>query len=266
MCHAGRPRDGCPAIVREGLAARHRRTQRARASSTALAEHALHPRAIMVRLTWPLLFALPLVALPGLAPTRARPSPDTRPLPAPTLLGGAPVWTVIAARRSRRAFGDRALTDAELAQLLWAAQGLDDGHRTAPSAGALYPLTVRVVDARGVWRYAPAQHALVAEQPRDRRAALADAALRQQAVRTAPLTLVITGELAITAATYGTRGADRFVALEAGHVAQNVLLAATALGLAAVPVGAFDEAALPTALALPTGATPLYLIPVGPLP
>lgn len=54
--------------------------------------------------------------------------------------------------------------------------------------------------------------------------------------------------------------------MEAGHAAQNVLLAATSEGLAAVPVGAFDDAALARALVLPAGETPLYVVPVGTAP
>ncbi len=190
---------------------------------------------------------------------RSEPLRERR-LPQPTERGGSALWSVLTSRHSQRAFGDRELTPAELGQLLWAAQGQLGAHRTAPSAGALYPLTVRVVDARGIWRYVPADHALVLEASGDRRAALAAAAYGQASLRSAPVTLLITGDLSITAAKYGTR-AERFVTLEAGHVAQNVLLAATALGLAAVPIGAFDDAALRALL--PRSATPLYLIPIG---
>lgn len=80
---------------------------------------------------------------------------ERRSLPAPLRDGGASLATVLATRRSTRVFARRELADHELAQLLWAAQGLTDGHRTALSAGALYPITVRLVDAKGIWRYAP---------------------------------------------------------------------------------------------------------------
>ncbi|HSN24737.1 MAG TPA: SagB/ThcOx family dehydrogenase, partial [Kofleriaceae bacterium] len=132
----------------------------------------------------------------------------------------------------------------------------------APSAGALYPLAVHVVDASGTWRYLPGSHALVREAKGDRRADVAAASYGQAAVRTAPVVLVITAELAITARKYGGR-AERFATLEAGHVAQNILLEATALGLAAVPVGAFDDEQLRRAFDLGREATPLYLIPIG---
>lgn len=176
--------------------------------------------------------------------------------------GGPSLWGVVAARRSTRVFSSRPLAEAEVGQLLWAAQGSIEGRRTAPSAGALYPLTVRAVDARGVWRYQPDAHALVLEAPRDVRAALAVAALGQDSVRAAPITFVVSGAIPITAKKYGPR-AERFVTLEAGHAAQNLLLAVTALDLAAVPVGAFDDVAVRDILALPARETPLYLIPVG---
>ena len=56
---------------------------------------------------------------------------------------------------------------------------------------------------------------------------------------------------------------ERYVHLEAGHVAQNVLLEATALGLAGVPVGAFSDAGIQQTLGLPSDHAPLYLLPIG---
>jgi len=190
---------------------------------------------------------------------------DRRVLPPPRRSGGPALATVLATRRSIRVFGHRDLDDTELGQLLWAAQGVTDGHRAAPSAGALYPITVRVVDARGVWRYVPEQHAVVRLTANDRRDELASASSGQNSVRTAPLVIVVTADISITARKYGGR-AERFATLEAGHVAENVLLEATALGLGAVSVGAFDDDAVRRALGLSPAETPLYLIPIGPIP
>ena len=61
---------------------------------------------------------------------------------------------------------------------------------------------------------------------------------------------------------YGAR-AERYVLIEAGHAGQNLLLQASALGLGAVPTGAFDDARITELIGLPAGAEPLYLIPVG---
>lgn len=196
-------------------------------------------------------------------PARAVEHLERRSLPAPLRDGGAPLATVLATRRSTRVFARRELSDRELAQLLWAAQGVSDGHRTAPSAGALYPITVRLVDARGIWRYVPAEHVLIRESTGIARDALRSAAHGQDSVHDAPAMLVISATIAVTASKYGGR-AERYATLEAGHVAQNVLLTATALGLAAVPVGAFDDDMTRRALELGASETPLYLIPVGP--
>ena len=196
---------------------------------------------------------------------RARPAAELRALPAPRTSGGPALSEVLASRRSTREFGARALADAELGQLLWAAQGSLDGHRTAPSAGALYPLTIRVADARGVWRYVPRAHALELVARGDHRAALAAASFGQAAIGHAAAVLVISAEIAITARRYGAR-AERFATLEAGHAAQNALLEATALGLGAVPIGAFDDAAVRGAAGLGAGETPLYEIAIGAKP
>ena len=65
-----------------------------------------------------------------------------------------------------------------------------------------------------------------------------------------------------TTSRYGRRG-ERYVHMEVGHAAQNLLLQAATLGLGATPVGAFDDAEVSRLLHLPVGETPLYLIPVG---
>jgi SagB-type dehydrogenase family enzyme len=89
------------------------------------------------------------------------------------------------------------------------------------------------------------------------------AALGQAAVGDAPAVFLLAAVGERTTAKYGPERGARFVQMEAGHAAQNLLLQAVALGLGAVPVGAFDEAALSRALDLPAGEAPLYLIPVG---
>lgn len=186
-------------------------------------------------------------------------------LPAPRTQGTASLEDALARRRSTRDFAAQPLTRGELSQLLWAAQGVTErtqGLRAAPSAGALYPLLVYVVSSDGVHRYEPRAHALRAVAPADRRGALAKASLDQAPVRAAPVSLVIVGLVDRTRAKYGAR-AERFVAMEAGHAAQNVLLQATALGLAAVPIGALDEEGVRAVVGEGAAATPLYVVPVG---
>lgn len=197
-------------------------------------------------------------------PNAHRVTPAWRePLPAPSPAASELV-RLLAARRSHRKFASRRLTQLELGALLWAAQGItsSDGLRTAPSAGALYPLTLTVVDERGAWRYAPRDHALELVRDGDHRPPLASAALGQEAVAEAPATVVVTADPAILAARYRARS-TRYCVLEAGHVAQNILLEAVALGLGALPVGAFDDDAVRTIVKLPTQHLVLYLVPVG---
>jgi hypothetical protein len=127
----------------------------------------------------------------------------------------------LARRRSVREFGDRKLSWEEIGQLLWACQGVTDaqGFRTAPSAGALYPLDTFVVTASGVHRYDPERHEMRRTTDRDVRNRLRKAALDQDALA-APCIIAIAGVERGTARKYGVR-ARRYVVLEAGHAAQK---------------------------------------------
>ncbi len=172
-------------------------------------------------------------------------------------------------RRSVREFSPTELTLPEVSQVVWAAQGVTTtGHRTAPSAGATYPLEIylaagKVDDlATGVYHYAPDRHRLETVAIGDVRQQLAKAAVDQQWLIRAPMIVVITANYARTTARYGRRG-ERYVHMEAGHAAENLLLEATALGLGATPVGAFDDTEVSRLLHLPASEAPLYLIPVG---
>lgn len=186
-------------------------------------------------------------------------------LPQPDLAGDLTLTAALAGRHSVREFEELAPTESQVGQLLWAAQGTTRswGGRTAPSAGALYPLDVYAVTSGTLWHYLPEGHR--AEQW-DAPATLADelreAALGQTAVSAAPLLLVITGTTRRTSGKYGAR-ASRYVTLEAGHCAENVLLEAVALGLGAVSIGSFSDEAVRRRLGLPDEVTPYYLMPVG---
>jgi len=223
------------------------------------------PGASSIHVSTKIFIAMTLCAI-AVSTTRADRAPATvrQPLPAPQRGGGMELSAALASRRSARTFGPRDLELTEKAQLLWAAQGVvSGGRRTAPSAGALYPLTIRIVDRAAVWRYVPGEHALVRELPGDRRAELAAASESQHTVRGGSAVFVLTAEPAITARKYGASRGERFAILEAGHAAQNLLLTATALGLHAVPVGALDDAAVRRVLGLSKATLPLYLIPIG---
>jgi SagB-type dehydrogenase family enzyme len=170
----------------------------------------------------------------------------------------------IAARRSQRDFSLQPLTLEQIGQLVWAAQGQDPAgrYRTAPSAGATYPLELFVVTSEGLFHYLPAKHSLEKHAGQDLRAALASASWGQNFIEEAPLTLVFTAEFARTTRRYGERGI-RYVYMEAGHAAQNVHLQAESLGLGSVAVGAFDDDSVSKVLSLPDYLEPIYMVVVG---
>mgnify|MGYP000849205270 FL=1 len=218
--------------------------------------------------------------LAGLLPLLAacRPSPmtpasattpeaaaDRVPLPAPSLDSGPPLTQVLAERRSVREYGIRPLTDAEVGQLAWAAQGVTNevGYRTAPSAGATYPLDLYLARQDGLYRYLPTDHALLPLRLDDVRPSLATGGLDQECLKTAPVVFILTATPGRSSPRYGDR-AERYVRLEAGHACQSLLLQACGLGLGAVPVGAFDDADIARTIGLPNGEESVYLVPVGP--
>jgi SagB-type dehydrogenase family enzyme len=210
--------------------------------------------------------------LPGLLTACLAAEPESPPgtdtmtkLPAPTLKGSVSLEETLARRRSVRSFADTGLTESELGQLLWAAQGVTDSarqFRTAPSAGATFPLETYAATPTGVFRYRPKEHALQSLATNDVRAALAEAALGQACVRTAGAVVAFAAVPGRTTGRYGARGL-MYVHMEAGHAAQNVHLQAVALGLGSVAVGAFDADQAARVLGLPEGETLLYLVPVG---
>lgn len=189
---------------------------------------------------------------------------DVMELPAPDLTGEMSLEQALVERRSRREFSPTELPTATIGQLFWAGQGITDdrGYRTAPSAGAHYPLELYAITATSVSHYLPDGHRVEHRSDTTTLAGLADAAFGQDHVGSAPVVFVVTGVAARTAAEYGALAAD-FVEREAGHAVQNMLLQAAALELAAVPVGGFDPAEVARLLALPAGHEVLYLIPVG---
>ena len=170
----------------------------------------------------------------------------------------------LARRRSVRDFAPLPLSKSEVLMLCWAASGItdDEGLRTTPSAGAMCPMTLLVVDADGVFEYLPEKASLQLRHRGDVRAKLQAAALDQPCVGHAPCCLVLVMDVESMALKYGPR-AERYCFLEAGHAAQNVLLMATDLGLGGVPVGAFSDLAIASVLKLPPEMEPVYLLPVG---
>ncbi|RMG35072.1 MAG: SagB/ThcOx family dehydrogenase [Planctomycetota bacterium] len=188
---------------------------------------------------------------------------DPIPLPRPDVASMS-LNAALARRRSVREFSSQALSAEQLGALCWAAQGVTHpwGLRTAPSAGALYPLELYVATAEGAFRYLPREHALWRLTGEDLRPGICRAALGQDSIRQSAATFLFCGVTERTASKYGQR-AGRYVLLEAGHAAQNLLLEAVALGLGAVPIGAFYDRQLRLLLDLRSGEAPLYLVAVG---
>ena len=196
-------------------------------------------------------------------------SPEFTSLPEPVTSGEKSLEALLQQRRSVREYQEAALDLSTIGQLLWAAQGITDpqGFRTAPSAGALYPLELYVVAGDvdglppGVYHYHPDKHRLQQTEAGDLRHMLSRAALAQPWVKAAAAVVVVTAVYGRTTRKYGARGV-RYVHMEVGHAAQNLFLQAEAIGLAAVVVGAFEDDAVATVLKLPTDVQPLMLIPV----
>ncbi|MGD8634616.1 MAG: SagB/ThcOx family dehydrogenase [Anaerolineales bacterium] len=171
---------------------------------------------------------------------------------------------ILIRRRSVRAYMPDALGDQVVSRMLWACQGITRGtHRTAPSAGGLYPLEIYWLDDLKLAHYEPKTHQLRILTHGDLRARVARSALDQDFIAKAPATLIITAVYERVTQKYGEPRGIRYVDMEAGHAAQNVLLQATAEGLASVPVGAFHDRDISAVLGLPEEHIPLYLLPIG---
>lgn len=226
----------------------------------------IHPKLTLHGLVISILFSL--CSIPG-AMARGI-IMETVKLPVPNTENGLTLNQALAQRRSRRQLGESSLPLKQVGQLLWAAQGITDarGLRTAPSGGALYPLELYLVAGKvenltpGIYRYLPEQHALELQAKGEHRSALAKAALNQEYIRENSVLFVFTAVYERTTKKYGRRGI-RYVHIEVGHAAENLLLTATSLGLDAVMVGAFNDDEIRRLMALPSEEHPLALIPIG---
>lgn len=193
---------------------------------------------------------------------------NTVTLPTPSFNGTHSLGQLLEQRRSVRDYAAKPLSLAQVGQLLWAAQGTTTrgGLRTAPSAGALYPLELYIVAGKveglkpGVYHYEPRGHYLTLVTAGNLRRALA-AAAHQSWIASAPAIVVFGAVYARTEAKYGDR-AKRYVHIETGHAAENLHLQAEDLGLATIDVGAFDDQAVASLLHLSRDVAPLLLMPV----
>ncbi|MGB9934057.1 SagB/ThcOx family dehydrogenase [Haloarcula amylolytica] len=165
--------------------------------------------------------------------------------------------TALDGRRSTRSFDDRGVSRQTLGTLLGhtvapsaeAHEGdIPETFRPYPSAGGLYPVEVYLVVREGTdiqpgtYYYSPRDHALRVLATGETDTGVADCFMDEPFARgvvaDAPVTIVLTGALSRIKAKYGPVG-YRFALFEAGHLAQNLLLAASPLGLGGVPLGSF---------------------------
>ena len=186
-------------------------------------------------------------------------------LPPPQQDGSVSLEKAIWMRSSVRSYRSQPIENRLLGQILWAAQGLrpSSGHRNAPSAGALYPLELYVVSGEAIFHYVVDDHSLEIIRSGDHRAALMHAGLDQEFITQAAITIVIAAVPERTANKYGEERSPRYIDFEVGHVAQNIMLQAAALGLGSVPVGAFNDVEVAKILELSGNSFPLYLVPIG---
>ena len=205
-------------------------------------------------------------------------------LPFPVLDGKVSLEKALGERRSIREYSEGSLSLAEISQLLWAAQGITQktenpssiqhgehwksGLRTAPSAGALYPIELYIAVAKvkglsqGLYKYNPQQHAIIKIMEGDKRDDISNAALKQSSIRSAAANIIIFGNYNRTAFKYGKR-AKRYVQIEVGAVCQNIYLQAHTLGLGTVLIGAFKDDSLKSTLNVPEDEYPLGIMPIG---
>ena len=205
--------------------------------------------------------------------TLAGDNPRTYLLPPPALVGSISVEEALMSRRSHRSFQDKPLTPEQLSQILWAAYGVssDRGFRTAPSAGALYPLEIFVVVGNvtgieaGVYRYLPNEHKIKRTSDEDIRQDLAELAWGQSFIQDAPILVIYTAIFSRTTLRYGEEPGRTYVHMEVGHSAQNIYLQAETLGLGTCAVGAFRDNNINHLLGIPVDSQEvlLYLMPVG---
>jgi SagB-type dehydrogenase family enzyme len=192
-------------------------------------------------------------------------------LPAIRMNSSTSVEEALSQRRSVRLYKNEPIEMTDVAQLLWAAQGVTDTQRllrSTPSAGALYPLEVYLVAGSvkgltpGVFKYQPKDHELTKIGDGDKRVELSEAAYTQQWIHQSAASIVICAVYKRTEKKYGSR-ARQYVHMEVGAAVENVYLQATALGVGTVLVGAFDDEAVKKIVGIGQDEEPVGIMPLG---
>lgn len=197
-------------------------------------------------------------------------------LPEPVFSGEMSIEQGLKERRSHRNFSNKALSLQEVSQILWSAYGVSDAEsfagiklKTAPSAGATYPLEIYLlagnVDglAPGLYKYHAEENKLELFLKGDIRKEVSEACLGQRMLNDAPATIIYNVVFERIAERYGDRGIERYVYMDIGHSSQNVYLQATALGMGTCAVGAFNDSQLEKVITPPEDEVVMYLMPFG---
>jgi SagB-type dehydrogenase family enzyme len=201
-------------------------------------------------------------------------------LPPPRFDGTVSVEAALRNRRSIRSYANDPLTLADVSQLLWAAYGITrtfegappfvrGGFRTAPSAGARFPLDLYLAAfdvtglPPGIYRYQSETHTLMLISEGDKRAEVSEAAFDQDHFKTASAAIVYSAVYERTTVKYGARGRERYVCMDLGHSAENVYLQAYALKIGTCAIGAFTDLWLRKTFRMTRAEEPLYIMPLG---
>jgi SagB-type dehydrogenase family enzyme len=183
-------------------------------------------------------------------------------LAAPNKTRGAAIMKAFNDRQSVRDYSPESLKPQDLSDLLWAANGINrpDGKRTAPSCQNFQDVEVYVILPEGAYFYDAKEHALNPVSAGDYRNAVAGSD-RQAFAGTAPVSIVLVADM--TKYRDMSEGSKLMAAVDVGIVCENICLACSGLGLATVPRGSMDYAALKTALKLTDKHLLLINNPVG---
>jgi SagB-type dehydrogenase family enzyme len=192
-------------------------------------------------------------------------------LPPPRLAGNKSIEECLKRRRSCRMFADEPVTLEQVSQLLWAAQGVTGlgGLRAAPSAGAVYAIHTYLIAMNatglrpGAYAYDPDRHVVSLWKAGAMRAKLKRAAIDQEEVENAAAAIVLAADYGRARREFGDAG-TRLVHIEAGHIAENVCLQATALSLGVITFGKTDPVEIKRIVDLPEPEEHTYLILAGP--
>jgi SagB-type dehydrogenase family enzyme len=185
--------------------------------------------------------------------------------------GGPPLEEAFYRRRSMRDFSGAPATLEELSRLLWSAQGVTGlgGLRTAPSAGALFPLklycAVFAVEglAPGIYRYDPDSHELEPRSAGQRLRRVQTAAMAQLSVEGSAVACLIAGWYGLSRREFGEEAGRRLALIEAGHAGQNWLLEAPTIGLGGIGLSKFDPDLIASVFEIRPDEQPLYLLLAG---